>query len=422
MQARKLAYSILNSVYKDKGFVNLLLNNALNESNLKPNDKGLVTNIVYGVLQNSMYLDYVIRHYCVDKKVDARMRTLLKCAFYQMYFMDKIPNYALVNETVEIAKSELGLQASKFANAVLNNAIRNPFTLKQSDFKDELSYLCMKYSHPEWLIRMIGKHYGMDKAMSYMKSNVTPPPLSLRVNTLKTSVEEMLKVPYFKKGNLSPVGLFYTGDEPIGNVKEFLEGLVTVQDESGQMVAEIMDPKENCSILDMCAAPGSKTFHMASKIQNKGKIVAIDLYEHRIQLLKNQIKRLGATSVIPVCYDSTKLLEKYQEESFDYVLLDAPCSGYGVVRRKPDLLVNIDQKDLDGILSLQKELIDVAVKLVKNQGTLVYSTCTLNKKENESQVEYLLNKYPNFKVVEQRVIFPDEFDSDGFFICKLVRE
>ena len=422
MQARKLAYSILNSVYKDKGFVNLLLNNALNESNLKPNDKGLVTNIVYGVLQNSMYLDYVIRHYCVDKKVDARMRTLLKCAFYQMYFMDKIPNYALVNETVEIAKNELGLQASKFANAVLNNAIRNPFTLKQSDFKDELSYLCMKYSHPEWLIRMIGKHYGMDKAMSYMKSNVTPPPLSLRVNTLKTSVEEMLKVPYFKKGNLSPVGLFYTGDEPIGNVKEFLEGLVTVQDESGQMVAEIMDPKENCSILDMCAAPGSKTFHMASKIQNKGKIVAIDLYEHRIQLLKNQIKRLGATSVIPVCYDSTKLLEKYQEESFDYVLLDAPCSGYGVVRRKPDLLVNIDQKDLDGILSLQKELIDVAVKLVKNQGTLVYSTCTLNKKENESQVEYLLNKYPNFKVVEQRVIFPDEFDSDGFFICKLVRE
>ena len=422
MQARKLAYSILNSVYKDKGFVNLLLNNALNESNLKPNDKGLVTNIVYGVLQNSMYLDYVIRHYCVDKKVDARMRTLLKCAFYQMYFMDKIPNYALVNETVEIAKNELGLQASKFANAVLNNAIRNPFTLKQSDFKDELSYLCMKYSHPEWLIRMIGKHYGMDKAMSYMKSNVTPPPLSLRVNTLKTSVEEMLKVPYFKKGNLSPVGLFYTGDEPIGNVKEFLEGLVTVQDESGQMVAEIMDPKENCIILDMCAAPGSKTFHMASKIQNKGKIVAIDLYEHRIQLLKNQIKRLGATSVIPVCYDSTKLLEKYQEESFDYVLLDAPCSGYGVVRRKPDLLVNIDQKDLDGILSLQKELIDVAVKLVKNQGTLVYSTCTLNKKENESQVEYLLNKYPNFKVVEQRVIFPDEFDSDGFFICKLVRE
>ena len=422
MQARKLAYSILNSVYKDKGFVNLLLNNALNESNLKPNDKGLVTNIVYGVLQNSMYLDYVIRHYCVDKKVDARMRTLLKCAFYQMYFMDKIPNYALVNETVEIAKNELGLQASKFANAVLNNAIRNPFTLKQSDFKDELSYLCMKYSHPEWLIRMIGKHYGMDKAMSYMKSNVTPPPLSLRVNTLKTSVEEILKVPYFKKGNLSPVGLFYTGDEPIGNVKEFLEGLVTVQDESGQMVAEIMDPKENCSILDMCAAPGSKTFHMASKINNKGKIVAIDLYEHRIQLLKNQIKRLGATSVIPVCYDSTKLLEKYQEESFDYVLLDAPCSGYGVVRRKPDLLVNIDQKDLDGILSLQKELIDVAVKLVKNQGTLVYSTCTLNKKENESQVEYLLNKYPNFKVVEQRVIFPDEFDSDGFFICKLVRE
>ena len=157
-------------------------------------------------------------------------------------------------------------------------------------------------------------------------------------------------------------------------------------------------------------------------IINKGKIVAIDLYEHRIQLLKNQIKRLGATSVIPVCYDSTKLLEKYQEESFDYVLLDAPCSGYGVVRRKPDLLVNIDQKDLDGILSLQKELIDVAVKLVKKQGTLVYSTCTLNKKENESQVEYLLNKYPNFKVVEQRVIFPDEFDSDGFFICKLVRE
>lgn len=421
MNVRLQAFEILHTVYKDKGFINILLNNALLEEVYKDVDRGLLTTICYGVLQNSIYLDYEIKNRCEGKNLDPKMRTLLKVALYQMNFMDKIPNYAIVNETVEIAKKVMGKQASKFANGVLRNAIRNPFVLNPNDFKDEVAYLCVKYSHPEWLIRMIGKHYGMENAIKYMETNYSIPPLSLRVNTLRTTMEEMLSKPYFEKGTLSPVGLIYKGKEPIAKTKEFLDGFVTIQDESGQMVAEIMNPKENSKILDMCAAPGSKTFHIASKINNKGSIVSVDLYEHRIQLLKNQIKRMNATCVIPLCYDSTKLLDKYKEETFDYVLLDAPCSGYGVVRRKPDLLVNTSQNDLDSIINIQKELIDVAVKLVKKGGVLVYSTCTLNKKENENQVKYLIEKYPEFKVLEQKLIFNFEYNTDGFFICKLER-
>lgn len=422
MNVRMLAFDILNKVYKDKAFINLELNHAINDADLKVEDKAFLTTLCYGVLQRSIYLDYVIKKSCQGKKIEPKMRTLLKLALYQIYYLDRVPNYAIVNESVNIAKEVMGLYASKFVNAVLHNLIRNPFVLNKDDFKDEISYLCVQYSHPEWLIRMIAKQYGVENSIEYMKKNMTPPRVSMRVNTLKSKIEDHLEKDYFEKGNLSPVALTYTGKKSISELEEFKNGFMVVQDESSQMVAEIASPKKGSKILDMCAAPGSKTYHLASKIENDGHIVAIDLYDHRVQLLKNQLKRLGVSCVETFAYDSTKLLDKYQEESFDMVVLDAPCSGFGVIRRKPDMFFNLVPDSLDEIIKLQQDLIDVAVKLVKKGGTLVYSTCTINKKENEKQIEYLNAKYPGFKVVEQKLIFPFEYDTDGFFICKLEKE
>ena len=375
-------------------------------------------------MPETSYLLEVVRESCgfAFALTPPRFSTLLKVALYQLRYMDRVPDYAVINETVEIAKEHMGFQASKFANAVLRNLQRQKYEPKVEDFKDQIAYLCLCYSTPEWVVRMMAKHYGEDVAINWLKSNTLEAPLTVRVNTLKSSIDELLNTGKFVKTELSEVGLKYIGDEPVASLKEFLDGKFVVQDESGQLVASTLNPKPNDYILDMCAAPGSKTYHIASLLNNTGKIVAIDLHDHRVKLLESNLPRLGITNVKTKAYDSTKLLDIFDENTFDKILLDAPCSGLGVVRRKPDILINLEQNKLDEIISIQQQLIDQAVKLLKVGGTLVYSTCTLNKKENEKQVEYLLNKYPNFKLVENKIIFPHQYDSDGFFIAKLIKE
>lgn len=422
MKVRELAYFIVNSVYKNKAFSNIELSQTIRSNKLSDQDRGFLTRLVYGTLQNAMMLDYEIACATSGKNIRPEMRTLLKVALYQLRHMDRVPDYAVINETVEIAKEHMGFQASKFANAVLRNLQRQKYEPKEDDFKDRLSYLSLIHSTPEWVVKMMAKHYGEEVAVGWLKSNTNEAPLTVRVNTLKSSCEELINSGNFVKTNLSATGLKYIGSEPIASTKEFLEGKFVVQDESGQLVAQILNPQQNDYILDMCAAPGSKTYHIAALLNNTGKIVAVDLHDHRIKLLESNLPRLGIINVKTRVYDSTKLLDIFEENTFDKILLDAPCSGLGVVRRKPDILINLDQNKLDDIISVQQKLINQAVKLVKVGGTLVYSTCTLNKKENEKQVEYLLNNYPNFKLVDSRILFPHQFDSDGFFIAKFVKE
>ena len=414
---REVAYITLSKIFKDKQYSNLALNEALTTYELNNLDRGFLTNVIYGVLKKNIYLDYVIKTVAKDKKIKNDMRTLLKLGIYQIMFMDKVPNYAVINEMVEICKNDMGIDASKFLNAILRKVSKEKITIDYEEGSDE--YLSTKYSTPLYIIKMMKKHYGEDVLIKYLEQNEQPSIISLRVNNLKTTKEEMLKLPYFKEGYLSKDALIYVGKESLASLKELKEGKVVVQDESSQMVAFLVDPKENEKILDMTAAPGSKSFHMAS-ICPKCHITSIDLYEHRINLLRNGARRLGIHNIESYAKDSLTLNEVYSDETFDKVLLDAPCSGFGVIGRKPDILIQNKQEALDSIIALQKGLIDVAVKLVKKKGYLIYSTCTLNKKENDLQVDYIMSK--GFKLVEKRTIFNYEYKSDGFFMAKLERE
>lgn len=416
MQVREVAYLTLSKIFKEKQYSNLALNEAFTKYELNNLDKGFLTNLIYGVLKKNIYLDYVIKQIASDKKIKNDMRTLLKMSIYQILFMDKVPNYAIINEGVNLAKSYFGYDASRFLNALLRKVSSDDFNLVLPSERDE--YLSVYYSTPLYIIKMFKKHYGEENLIKYLEENNLPRVNHLRVNYIKTSKEEMLKLPYFKEGSLSKDGLIYTGKDGLSEVKEIKEGKVVIQDEASQMVSFLVDPIDNDNILDMTAAPGSKSFHMAS-LNQKCHITSVDLYEHRINMLRNKSKLLGIKNINSIVYDSLKLLDLFKEESFDKVLLDAPCSGLGVIGRKPDILIQNKQESLDEIIALQKGLIDVATKLVKKNGYLIYSTCTLNKKENDLQVDYIISK--GYRLINKQTIFNFEYHSDGFFMAKLER-
>jgi len=420
MKVRQLALEVIDSIYKNKSYSNIELNKCLRENDLSSLDKSLLTNIVYGTIKKSVALDYEINKVVERKDFKPKVRSLLKMSLYQLRYLDKVPSYAIINEAVEISKDIFGFQTSKFVNAVLRKLSEKSY-LPNKEECDELEYLSLQTSFPLWAVKMIEKQYGRDVIINYLKSVDKPSELYLRVNNIRTSKDKMLEKDYFKEGHLD-CSLLYKGEKAINELEEFLSGEVTVQSESSQLVSLFLNPQENDSILDMCAAPGSKTYHIADLIHNKGSILSIDLYPHRIDLLKNNLPRLGIKCVKTKVYDASKISEVVKEESFDKVLLDAPCSGLGVIRRKPDILLTLSMNKLDGIISLQQALLDEAYKMIKDQGELVYSTCTINKKENENQVDYLLNKYQDMKLIEKKIIFPDENNYDGFFMAKFRKE
>jgi 16S rRNA (cytosine967-C5)-methyltransferase len=214
----------------------------------------------------------------------------------------------------------------------------------------------------------------------------------------------------------------FVGSDSVFETSEYKAGLISPQDESGQLVAPQLDPKPGDYILDMCAAPGSKTMHLAELAQDKAKIIAIDLYPHRVKMIEASKKRLQIKGVSALELDALTLKNTFKEQEFDKILLDAPCSGYGVIQRKPDILLNTKQENLDQLIKLQQGLIDQALVMLKKGGTFVYSTCTLNRKENDLQVAYALSKDSNLKLISSRQILPSEYQSDGFFYAKFIKE
>ncbi|HHU28859.1 TPA: 16S rRNA (cytosine(967)-C(5))-methyltransferase RsmB [bacterium] len=417
MNVRLIALNALIDIISKKGYSNLVVNQTINKSNLSPQDRSLLTKIVYGTLQNYYLLEWEVNKY-ISNKTNSKIKLLLLMSCYQLRFLDNVPSYAIINEAVSITKVIHCSWAAGFVNAVLRKLNDNPQGPKLDDFKAEFEYYSIKYSYPYWLIKMWVKHYGEEVTLKILQDK-REPNISLRVNTLKTTKENLLKNPSFIEGNLSPDALIYKGEEGLGTLQELKDGLVVVQDEASQMSALTLNPSKNTRVLDMCAAPGTKSTHLAQIMENTGEITAIDLHEHRVELIKESLIRLGVNSVKTLVYDSTKLEELYQNESFDYILLDAPCSGFGVAKRKPDILINTHQESLDEIINLQSKLLKVASNLLKKGGFMVYSTCTLNKKENELQIANLLKERKDIKLINEQTIYPFLYDSDGFYIARL---
>lgn len=419
---RYYIYKCLYNIYVNKAFSNIEIDHIIRENNINELDAKLLTNIVYGTLSHDKILNWEIKKLCQKAPKD-QAKIILLMSLYQLKYLDRIPSFAILNEAVSIAKKEGGEHMGKFVNAILRESLRQELKFNKEEAKDEYEYLSLTYNMPVWVIKMWEKHYGKVKTLSLLEESIKEAPLSVRANIHKTNKEEIMKNPVFISGKLSKNALTYIGNIPIAQTKEMKEGLISVQDESSQFVVEVLDPKENDKVLDMCAAPGSKTQYICEMMNNKGKVLALDIHPHRVDIMKKYLSSLNLNNVTCICYDSTKLHEKTKLiGSFDKILLDAPCLGLGVIRRKPDIVLSLKEEDLDEIVLLQAKLLEEAYLMLKDGGELVYSTCSINKKENDSQVMAFLSKHKDMKRVYEKQIFPDEYDSDGFYITKLIKE
>ena len=421
MNIREESIKVLDEVINNKAFSNIVLDKALSNDNISQVDKNFITMLVHGVLQNYYLLDYKIKK-LNSKKIKRKVYLILLISIYQLDYMTKIPEYAVINEATSLTKKVEDNYASKFVNALLRNYVSNKIEINENDFNNVSEYLSVKYSTPEFIIKMLIKQYDLETTKKILDYTIKNAPLNVRVNSFKTSKEELLKHNEYKEGSISKYGLIYKGSNRNLLNEHVKKGLVSIQDEAGQLIAPLLDLKETDYVLDMTAAPGSKTCHMGELLKNKGKIVAVDLYEHRLELLNKAKNRLGLTNIITKAYDSTKLSEVYNKESFDKILLDAPCSGLGVIRRKMDIKYNVSPESIDELVSLQKTLLEEAYSLLKENGTLVYSTCTINKKENEKQIENFIKNHSDLEVVTQKTLLPYEYDTDGFYYCKIIKK
>ena len=414
---REVIVDLLYAYKKDGSYLNIALNHVFNHHDFSLKDKELITTIVYGTVQNELYLEAQLKPY-IKGRIKLYERVVLLMSLYQMIFLDKVPSYAVINEAVRIVKKKHGVAMSKVVNAILREFDRQGVReIECDDLEEKLS---IETSMPLWIVKMISKQYDEDIAKRYCLSSLKKPRLTARVNTLKSDVDAILQDEAFIRGNISPEAVFYKA----GNIAHhpfYKEGKITIQDESSQLVASFLSPKKDSYVLDMCCAPGSKTTHLAAIMENTGHIDAFDLYEHKIKLVQNNLERLGVKNTNVRAYDAINLEEIYEKETFDYILLDAPCSGLGVVTRKPEIKYQ-DSSQMDGIIVLQKKLLRVAYRLLKPGGILVYSTCTINKKENQFQIKWLVGEYPNIKLEKEQLILPDDYESDGFYMCRMKKE
>ncbi|RBP41107.1 16S rRNA (cytosine(967)-C(5))-methyltransferase RsmB [Garciella nitratireducens] len=441
---REVALKVLYEIDKNNAYSNICLKKILNHTSLKPLDRAFVTQLVYGVIKNKFKIDWIISQFSNTpiKKISPWVLNILRLGIYQMLYLDKIPQSAAVNESVKLGKKYGHKRISGFINGILRSISRSPQEILQPDKKDIVHFLSIYYSHPKWMVEKWIKEYGKDFTIDLLKKNNEAPSISVRTNTLKISRERLIDLLQkedivTKKGEWCPEAIILENISNIDKNKYFKEGLFQVQDQSSMLVAHVLNPKENQLVIDVCAAPGGKTTHIAQKMNNTGKIIARDIYDHKLSLIKQNRDRLGISNIILEKYNALEVDSDLIGQA-DRVLLDAPCSGLGIIRRKPDLKWNKCFNDIKKITILQYKMLENAGKYLKKGGILVYSTCTINPDENFNIVKKFLTKNSNFKIVPILPIcekmekhkeieegylqlFPNIDFVDGFFISKIQR-
>lgn len=420
MNIRKLALEAIEKITANKAYSNIVVNEFLNKFEMNKEDKALFTKIVYGTIQHYITIEYYLQPYIGHKKQKSWVKNLIFLSVYQIVYLD-IPDYAVLNEAVDVASLK-DKYIGKFVNAVLRNFLRND--IRTFDGLDDINKLSVKYSHPSWLVAFLLKDYSYDIVEKILIESIKVKNDFIRVNTLKTTKEEVLKIMEseeikYEVSNLVENGIMIY--KPIASHNLFLKGFVTIQDISSQMVAEVASPKKDAIVIDLCSAPGGKSSHMAALMENTGTIYACDIHQHKLNLMDNAFRRLGVTNTKVQLIDARKITDYVKGESVDYVLADVPCSGLGVISHKVDLKYQIDLDSIEEILSLQKEILESSYDIVKKGGYYIYSTCTINKDENERQIENFLKNHHDFEKVEEKTILPYEYHSDGFYICKMRR-
>ncbi len=396
---RKWIWKALDEVVNKKVYSNLYLRNHLQEADEK--DRALATRIFYGTIQNYRYCKECWSKY-VKNKLNPKMDVLLTMSTYQLLFLDKVPSYAIVNDAVNIAK-KINVKYAGLTNAVLHKVKAI-----------ETDNVALKYSLPDWLYKMWVSQYGQEKALVMASASVNILPMYVRRNALRTREADFDLEPFVCVQD--PLYI-YTGNDYFHH-DYYQKGYMSAQDEGSFAIAKFVDPQENERILDCCAAPGTKTMAMAERMHNKGHIDSYDLHAHRKDLIESDAKRLGIDIVHAGVQDATTFKSSVL---YDRILCDVPCSGYGVLSRKPDIKLHMAPEDMDTLIPLQYSILNNVCQYVKVGGVLVYSTCTMNKKENEKQIEKFLRAHEEFSLVDEKTIFSDT-RQDGFYMAKLVRK
>ena len=455
-KARKLALNILYKVEKENAYTNILLNDVINKNKKELNNKdiGLISEIVYGVTTWRLTIDEIIKKYSKIKikKISPWILNILRLSIYQIVFLDKIPKSAAVNEGVNLAKKYGNKGSVGFTNAILRKVDKDTERDKLNNIKlnndnNDLEIISKCTSMPIWIIEEL-KNDGLnnDNILDICRKSNIRPNISIRVNNLKINRKELEKILDDEKVKIKKDGIledFIILDKINGieELESFKNGLFTVQDEVAGLPAIILNPKQNDKILDSCSSPGGKTTYIAELMKNKGEILAFDIHEHRVKLVEENATRLGI-NIIKTKVEDASIYKKEYKEKFDKILLDVPCLGIGVLKRKPDIKWQKKKEDLEEIQKLQMDILNTCSKYLKIGGELVYSTCSIFKKENRFLIEDFLNKNKNFKLVNLKDIIEEKIDNkfflsylkndnflevyqnentDGFFICKLVK-
>ncbi len=420
--AREAALKTLYAVDKDGAYMNIALNDIMAECKLSPQDAALCTNIVLGVERNRLFLDNIISSLSSIrlKKISVWILNILRMGIYSLRFMEKIPESATINECVKLAKRYGHQKSAGFVNAVLRKATTSGDFLPP---KDTIEYLSVFYSYPEWIVQKWSKE-GVGDIVELLKAGNNTPPTYLRRNLLKGEFE----IPEgIEKAPLGNNAYIYTKGGAFHGSPLQKEGYFSIQDAASQLAVEALDVKGGMKVLDLCAAPGGKSEYCAEIMGNEGEIIACDLYPHKTELIDKSCERLGITIIETRVNDAEKFNGEF-EGKFDRVLLDAPCSGLGIIRRKPDIKWTKGAQDCSALAQTQYRMLRHAKRYLKCGGILVYSTCTISKMENEQMVKTFLRENKDFELLPgeflekgYRQLLPSESNTDGFFIARFIR-
>ena len=440
---REIALKSLYEINQKGAYSNIVLQNSLDNDELRDIDRSFITELVYGTLKWQLKIDWIIGQFSniKVKKISPWILNILRLGVYQIVFTDKIPESAACDESVKLAKKYGHSASSGFVNGVLRNIARKADTIKYPNaLADPLMYLSIQYSHPEWMVGAWLKRYGFDFTEDLLKANNEVPELCVRANTTRISAEKLVKKLTeagleVEKGKYSNEAIIIKSHVSLSKLQEFKNGLFQVQDESSMLVGHILDPRPGETVLDVCSAPGGKATHIAQLMNDKGRVIARDVHLHKIRLIKDAVGRLGLTAVEAELFDALQF-DGNMEGKADRVLVDAPCSGLGIIRRKPDIKWARNISDKKEITGLQKKILSNASRYVKDGGILVYSTCTLEPEENENIIRGFLEENREFNTEDIKSfipsglkveaaekgyiqLYPNIHGVDGFFIAKL---
>ncbi len=422
---RKTAYQTLLDVESKKAYSNIALNHKIAVN--KPGSPAFVRELVYGVLERKLTLDHYIDQLLKEGIDSLRIQelTILRMGIYQLGYMDKVPEYAAISESVDLAKKYCKGKAG-LINGVLREYQNKKIylTLPTRD-EDEIEYLSVKYSYAPWIIELWLKYYSMSFVEKLLDAGNETPPLTIRANWLKIRKEDLKKVLSERgfeaeDGKICQNALYVKGSRILES-DLYAYGLFTPQDEASMLVSEKIGVRQGDVVMDVCAAPGGKTTAIAERMNNTGKIIASDIYRRKLDIVDKEAARLGITNIETRSWDATRV-DSTMNKKADRVLVDAPCSGLGVIRRKPEIKYKEYSKGMKLLPDKQLAILSSSSSYVKPGGTLVYSTCTINPEENEKVVDTFLKKHKDFEKVERTLLLPNVNGTDGFFICVMKRD